>query len=262
MANVMHRNSLFDLAGRTALVTGASSGLGAHFAQVLAANGANVVLAARRLDMLSAVRDHIVAAGGKAIAVAMDVTDETSTAQAFDQAEAAFGVVDTVVANAGTAQSRSSLKLTAEEVDTILGINVKGVFLTAREAMRRMSPPAEGAHARGRVILNASITGSAVVSGLAMYGASKAAVIHLGRTLAREWINRGVNVNVISPGYIPTDITGGLFESERGAAMKASWPRKRLMDLDALDGALLFLASDASRFTTGAVIDIDDGQML
>lgn len=256
------RGALFDMAGRTALVTGASSGLGARFARVLASNGAKVVLAARREAMLHALRDEILASGGEAMAVTMDAADEASTIAAYDRAQAAFGVVDTVVANAGIGQVGSALKLPVEDFDGIFAINTRGAFLTAREGARRMQQAGFADGRRGRVILNASITAKASLSGVAAYGASKAAVVQMGRLFAREWARIGINVNILCPGYIMTELNNDMFASEGGRKLASRWLRGQMMDMDALDGALLYLASDASRFTTGAVIDVDDAQML
>jgi NAD(P)-dependent dehydrogenase (short-subunit alcohol dehydrogenase family) len=251
-----------EMKGRTALVTGASSGLGTRFAQILAASGANVVLAARRVDRLEQLRADIESRGGHAIAVAMDVTDEQSTIRAFDTAENAFGGVDSVIANAGMNIEGPTLEVDPAAVDAVFGVNVRGVFLTAREGARRLLAAGSAERKHGRIVIVSSITATAVTSGLAIYSASKAAVLQLGRVLAREWANKGINVNVICPGYIETDLNADWFQSERGRKHIQQWPRKRLMDASSLDMSLLYLASDAAEYVTGSVVTVDDGQGL
>jgi NAD(P)-dependent dehydrogenase (short-subunit alcohol dehydrogenase family) len=248
-----------QLSGRTILVTGASSGIGSRFARVIAAKGAAVILGARRVDQLSAIRDEIVADGGKALAVRMDVTDEASVIAAYDQAEASFGLVTGVVANAGISVGGRALDLSIEQFDSVFAVNVRGVFLTAREGARRMK--ASGREGAGRIVLISSITSRIQTSGLAAYSASKAAVTHLGRLLAHEWRD-GPNVNTISPGYIHSDLVADWFSGEPGKKQIKSWPRRRLLDDDALDESVLYLLSDASRNITGSDFVIDDGQSL
>ncbi len=255
-------NPIFDLSARVALVTGASSGLGAHFARVLAQSGAAVVLAARRLDRLDAVCAEIAAAGGRAFAVKMDVADEASTHAAFEAAQARFGVVTSVIANAGVNTETPALDLTVEEFDRIFAINVRGVFLTAREAARRMIASGSAERGDGRIVLISSITAHTVSPGLAPYSASKAAVLQLGRGLARDWIRKGVNVNMILPGYIETEINTQWFQSEAGARQIARFPRRRLLEASQLDAMLLYLSSDAAAGVTGAALTLDDGQSL
>jgi NAD(P)-dependent dehydrogenase (short-subunit alcohol dehydrogenase family) len=252
----------FDMTGRTALITGASSGLGRRFAQVFAAHGARVVLAARRIDRLQALKAEIEAAGGQALAVAMDVADEASVIAGYDAAEAAFGTVDTVIANAGMNSRGLATEVSAAEFDTVMAINVRGPFLTAREGARRMIAAGSRETGRGRVVLVASIGGLKVLPGLTAYCTSKAAVIMMGKSLAREWANRGVNVNVVCPGYIETELNAEWFAEEGGQKQVAGFPRRRLMEEADLDPTLLYLASDASRAVTGSVFTIDDGQTL
>lgn len=252
----------FDLGGRTILVTGASSGLGARFSRILAASGANVVLAARRAALLDELRREIESAGGHAIAVAMDVADEQSTKAAYDAAEAVFGPVDSVVANAGTNVEGLALDLDVAAFDAIYSVNVRGVFLTVREGARRMIAADSRERRHGRIVIISSVTATAVSPGTGPYSASKAAVLQLGRVLARDWANRGINVNIICPGYIETDINAGWFETEGGKKQIGKWPRRRLMSDNSLDAMLLYLASDASSEVTGSVFTIDDGQSL
>lgn len=252
----------FDLSGRTALVTGASSGLGARFGRILAASGANVVLAARRTALLEQLTEEIRQAGGQAIAVPMDVADEDSTRAAYDAAEAAFGTVDTIIGNAGTNIEGLALDVDASALDTILSVNVRGLFLTLREGARRLIAGGSAERQNGRMVIISSVTAQSISPGTGPYSASKAAALQLGRVLARDWANRGINVNMVLPGYIPTDINTDWFASEGGKRQIQKWPRRRLMGEDSLDAMLLFLSSDASRFVTGSAFTIDDGQTL
>ena len=252
----------FDLEGRTALVTGASSGIGEQLALALARNGARVVVAARRVERIEQLAQRISEQGGEALAVAMDVTDEQSTADAFDKAEQAFGTIDTIIANAGVSEPGRSTDISAEALSRVLDTNLKGVYLSAREGARRMIAAGSRESEQGRIILIGSITAEMTNQGDAAYAASKAAVAHLGRQFAREWVRQGINVNTIQPGYIQTELTGGWFDSEGGKSQIAGWHRRRIMDIDALDDAVIFLSSDRSRYVTGATLTIDDGQSL
>jgi NAD(P)-dependent dehydrogenase (short-subunit alcohol dehydrogenase family) len=258
----MSKDPIFDLTGRVALVTGASSGLGAGFAKALAASGAKVVLAARRADKLAEQVAAIEAAGGEAIAVSMDVTDEASTRAAYDAAEAAFGTVDTIVANAGVATEKVALGLSVEEVDFLLAANVRGVFLTATEGARRLEAAGSRDRQHGRVVLIGSITADRVFPATSVYGATKAAVRHMGKALAREWARRGISVNIIQPGYFESEMTSDMLSSEGGRKFVASFPRQRLRPPSDLHAPLLFLCSDAALGVTGSVITVDDGQSL
>jgi NAD(P)-dependent dehydrogenase (short-subunit alcohol dehydrogenase family) len=252
----------FDLTGRVALVTGASSGLGARFAKVLSGAGAAVVLCARRLPPLQELAGEIEAAGGRAAAIAMDVTSEASVIAAFDAAQSALGPVDTVFANAGMNNRALAAEITAEAWDEVMAVNVRGVFLTAREGARRMMAAGSRESRRGRIVLIASIGATKVLPGLTAYCTSKAAVAMMGRSLAREWANRGINVNVLCPGYALTELNAGWFEEDGGKAQIAAFPRRRLMDVADLDAMALYLASDDARAITGSVFTLDDGQTL
>ena len=252
----------FDLSGRVALVTGASSGLGERFARILAASGAKVVLGARRLERLERTVAEIEAAGGAALAVAMDATEEQSIAGVYDAAEARFGTVDTIFANAGSSVASPALKTSVDEFDDLMALNLRGPFLTAREGARRLIAAGSGDDLRGRVILTASLIATAPEPGLSAYGASKAGVVQMGRIMAREWLNKGINVNAICPGYIKTEINGEWFDSDAGKAQIAGFNRKRLIPDDALDALVLWLASDASEAVTGTSFVVDDGQGL
>lgn len=245
-----------DLSGRHALITGASSGLGAHFAHVLAANGARVALGARRKDRLEILANEI---GDRATAVAMDVASEADIIAGYDAAEQAFGPVDTVIANAGIDGAGMATEMPDEEIERTLAINLKGAILTAREAAKRMI--ANGT-ANGRIVMIASITAFEPSPGLVAYAASKAGVVQAARSMAREWARHGINVNTISPGYIRTAINDDWFDSEPGRKQIARFPKRRLMEPQGLDGPLLFLCSDAGEFVTGADFVLDDGQTL
>lgn len=258
----MTQQTGFSLAGRTVLITGASAGLGGHFARICADAGANVVIGARRLDRVEALAAELNAAGKRALAVTLDVTDEASTIAAFDAAEAAFGVVDTVIANAGTSAAGRSTEVPAAGAQMVTDTNFIGVYLTAREGARRMISADMRSTGRGRIVLIGSITAHLTAQGDAAYAASKAAVAHLGRNFAREWVRQGINVNVIQPGYILSELAGDWFATEGGKAQIAGFHRRRMQPAASLDPMMLYLCSDASEAMTGAVIDLDDGQSL
>ena len=249
----------YSLEGRVALITGASSGIGAHLARLFAGAGAKVVLGARRVDRIAALAAEI---GAAALPVAMDVTDEASVIAAFDAAEAQFGTPDTVLANAGIAGPGRALELSADQVRSVIDVNFTSVYLTAREAARRMIAAGSKQSGRGRIVLTGSITAELTGQGDSAYAASKAAVVHLGRQLAREWARLGINVNTVQPGYILTEIDADWFETSGGKAQIAAWPRRRLTPIEALDAPMLFFASDASAYVTGAHVTVDDGQSL
>lgn len=252
----------FDLTGRVALVTGASSGFGAHFSRLLAAAGAAVVMGARRADRLAALEAEIRAAGGKALAVSLDVADEAATIAAYDAAEAAFGTVDTIVANAGIADDQLAIKVDMESFDRVIATNLRGPFLTVREGARRLMAAGSAERENGRVVIIGSITSKKAFTGSTPYSATKAGVTHMARLMAREWARKGINVNVIEPGYFPTEITGELIESDMGDALLRTFPRRRWCEIPAMDVPLLYLCSDHSRYVTGNTITVDDGQLL
>jgi NAD(P)-dependent dehydrogenase (short-subunit alcohol dehydrogenase family) len=245
--------------GRTALITGASSGFGAHFARLFVAHGARVVIGARRVEKVEALATEL---GDAALAVAMDVTDEASLIAAYDAAEAKFGTVDTVIANAGVVMPGRAIDQSLAEIASVVNTNFTGLYLTAREGARRMIKAGFKAHGRGRVVLIGSITAEMTGQGDSSYAATKAGVAHLGRQFAREWVRQGINVNTIQPGYIQTEIGGDWWESEGGKAQIAGWHRQRQCPIEALDAPLLLLASDASASITGATLTVDDGQVL
>lgn len=250
----------FDLAGRVVLVTGASSGLGERFARICANSGARVALAARRVDRLESLCVELGAE--TAMAVPLDVVDEASTIAAYDAIAARFGPVDSIIANAGITASSLALDMPIEEFDRVTGVNLRGVFLTAREGARRMIAAGSATREHGRIVVISSITANVASKGLSAYSASKAGVLHLGRILALEWARKGINVNMILPGYIATEMNGDFFATEAGQREIAKMTRRRLMREDDLEAMVLFLASDAARAVTGSAFTIDDGQSL
>ena len=233
-----------DLAGRTVLITGASSGIGARFARVAAAAGARVVIGARRADRLALLVAEIIAAGGSALAVELDVTDEASIEAAYDAGEAKFGTITGIVANAGITTVGAAVDLPVAEFDRVFATNVRGVFLTARIGARRLQ--VQGSGEQGRIVLISSITSKMRTNGLIAYSASKAAVTHMAASLAKEWARTGPNVTTLSPGYTRSELAGDWFDSAGGERQQTQWPRRRLLKEDALDAMLLYLLSDAS----------------
>ena len=252
----------FSLKGRTALIAGASSGFGARFATLFAAAGANVVLGARRTDRTDALAKEIADAGGKALAVPLDVTDEASIIAAYEAAEARFGTVDTIIANAGMAASGRATDVPADRLQMLLDTNFKGVYLVAREGAKRLIASGSRDKSNGRIVIVGSITSRMTGDGDSAYAASKAGITHLGRNLAREWVRQGINVNTIHPGYIATEIQGDWYQTAGGVAQIAGFHRRRLQDIESLDPMMLYLSSDASQMVTGSDIVVDDGQSL
>ena len=251
-----------DLSGRVVLSTGASSGLGAHFARSAARAGAALALAARRKDRLAGLADEIIAAGGRALAVEMDVADEQSVAAGFDAAQAALGTVHSVIANAGMNYPSSALGIPIEEFDRIVDVNLRGVFITAREAAKRMIADGSAQSGKGRIVLVGSAGSHRVLDKLVAYNTTKAAVLMMGKALAKEWALKGINVNTICPGWIKTELNSEWLESPAGLALIDSFPRKRVMEPDDLVPITLYLLSDASRAITGGAFELDDGSTL
>ena len=244
--------------GRCALVTGASSGLGAHFARLLAAQGAKVALAARRLDRLEALAQEIEAAGGTALAVACDVTDEASVVDAVVRAAAGLGKVDVLVNNSGVTGRKPFLDAGADEWDSVLDTNLRGAFLMCREFARAAIAAGQG----GRIVNVASILGLRTIKGVVPYSASKAGLCHMTAALAMELGPRGITVNALAPGYIETDLNRAFLQGPTGARIAGRVPLGRLGQPEDLDGALLLLASDAGRFITGIVLPVDGGHVV
>jgi NAD(P)-dependent dehydrogenase (short-subunit alcohol dehydrogenase family) len=250
----------FDLTDKTALVTGASSGLGARFARVLAANGATVVLASRRVGRLKELRAEIEAEGGDAHVIAMDVTDPDAIAAGVAQAEAEAGPIDILVNNSGVSTTQRLVDVTPEDFDFVFDTNTRGAFFVAQAVGRRMIERARTEPDRQARIVNiASMAALKVLAQIGVYCMSKAAVAQMTRAMALEWARYGINVNAICPGYISTELNEHHWETEAGRKLISMLPRKRLGTPEDLDGLLLLLASDQSRFINGAVIAADDG---
>jgi len=255
----MHASKLFDLSGEVALVTGASSGLGEQFAKVLAANGASVVVAARRADRLASLVETISGSGGKAHAVELDVADQGAIAGAFDAAEAAFGTVTILVNNAGIAGNKPVFDITPDDWRKVMSVNLDGVWFAAQEAARRM----KDAGRQGNIINIASVLSFRAARTVAAYAASKGAVLQLTRNLALEFARYDIRVNAIAPGYILTEINKEYFESDDSAPMIRRIPQRRIGDVSDLDGTLLLLASNkASGYMTGTTVVVDGGHLL
>lgn len=249
-----------DLADRVALVTGASSGLGRHLAKTLAAAGARVVAGARRTDKLQELAAEVEASGGELTPVALDVEEEASIVAAYDTAERAYGTVDIVLANAGLNAQGPALELTSDALAQVLRVNVHGVYLTAREAARRLI--ASGNSERGRIVLLGSVGSLRPLAGLTAYSMSKAAVAMMGKGLAREWARHGICVNTVCPGWIATELNEEWLAGEGGQKLTKTFPRRRVMRPRDLDGLILFLASDDAAPVSGAVITVDEAQSL
>lgn len=248
----------FRLDGSTALVTGASSGLGRHFALLLAQAGAEVVLAARRKDRLDALVEHVRALGRKALAVPMDVTDAASVHAAFEAMDAAGMLPDVVINNAGVSTFKPAVAHSVDEWDGVLDTNLRGAFVVSTEAARRLI----AAGRPGSIVNIASLLSLRVAGGVAPYAASKAGLLQLGKALALEWARHGIRVNSLCPGYIETDLNREFLRSEAGEKMRLRVPQRRFGQPDDLDGPLLLLASPAGAFLTGAAISADGGHLL
>jgi NAD(P)-dependent dehydrogenase (short-subunit alcohol dehydrogenase family) len=251
-------NELFSLAGAIALVTGASSGLGQHFARVLAGAGAGVVLASRRLGRLQRLEGEIRAGGGKAWAVALDVTEAASVSRAFEAVETAAGPVTVLVNNAGVPSGSFFVTTTDEEWRDVMAVNLDGVFRVGREAARRMIANGTG----GSIINIASILGFGAIKSLSAYAASKAAVVSLTKSMALELARERIRVNAIATGYFATEINDAFLASVAGKRLLSRVPMGRAGELAELDGPLLLLASNAGACMTGSVVTVDGGHLL
>jgi 3-oxoacyl-[acyl-carrier protein] reductase len=251
-------SELFDLTGRVGLVTGASSGLGARFAEVLAANGAAVALVARREERLAALATKIEKAGGRAMAIEADVLDSASMRHAFDAAEAAFGTVTILVNNAGVAHSTRAVELPQGEWRRVLATNLDAVFYWSQEGARRML----AAGKQGAIINIASVLGFGVGKGVIAYTAAKAGVVQITKALGLELAFKGIRVNAIAPGWFVTEINRDYLASDEGKKLTRDIPVGRFGRDGDLDGALLLLASGAGSFIAGATIVVDGGQMV
>ena len=246
--------------GKVALVTGASSGLGARFAKILAEAGAQVVLAARRVERLKELRAEIESSGGAAHIVALDVTDHDSIKSAIAHAETEAGPIDILINNSGVSSTQRLVDVTPEDYRFVMNTNLQGAFFVAQEAAKRMILRAKGDPSRQHRIINiASVAGLRVLSQIGVYCMSKAGVVQMTKAMALEWGRHGINVNAICPGYIETEINREYFQSEGGRKLIDMLPRKRIGYPEDLDGLLLLLSADESRFINGAIITADDG---
>ena len=249
-----------DLTEKIALVTGASSGLGAQFARVLAANGALVVLAARRVERLKELRAEIESQGGAADVVPLDVGDLESIEAAVAKIEAENGPIDILVNNAGVSTVGRLTDVMPLDYDFMFDTNVKGAFFMAQAVARRMINRAKlQQDFRGRIVNIASVAAFKVVSQIGVYCMTKAALVHMTRAQANEWGRYGINVNAICPGYIRTEINESHWDTEAGQKLVQMLPRRRVGEASDLDSALLMLVADESQFINGAVIAADDG---
>lgn len=244
------------LSEMTGFVTGASSGLGAHFATVLADAGANVVIGARRKEKLDGLSQRLDGSAGKIMVVEMDVNDTAKISSIFDAIEEQGLPVDILVNNAGMNVVAPALELTPEGYDQILNTNTKAPFFMATEAARRMITRKQP----GRIINIASVGASNVLPGLTAYCMSKSAILMMSRGLSREWSRHMINVNTICPGYIETEINDFWWKTDGGKKQMESFPRRRLAEASDLDSALLMFAGPGGKGITGSSITVDDGQ--
>lgn len=249
-------SGLFDLTGKRALVTGASSGLGEHFAQTLAGAGAHVLVAARRIERLQSLVERIRANGGSAQVLALDVSSADSVAEALQIA--CEPGLDIVVNNAGVSVARPALEQTEQDWDSVIETNLKGSWRVATESARWMVKQGRP----GSIVNIASILGERVAGGVAPYAISKAGVLQMTRSLALEFARHDIRVNAIAPGYVSTELNAEFLESESGKRLMSRIPQRRFADPQDLDGALLLLVSQAGRAITGSTIAVDGGHLI
>ena len=252
-----------DLSGRVAFITGASSGLGAQFAQTLARAGAAVVLASRRMELLKDLRARIEAEGGDAHVVELDVTDHDSIKSAIAHAETEVGSIDILINNSGVSTTQRIQDVTEDDFDFTFNTNVRGAFFVAQEVGKRMLARARGAapgtYTGGRIVNIASMAGLRVLPQISVYAMSKAAVVQMTKAMAVEWGRFGINVNALCPGYIDTEINHHHWQTEQGQKLIQMLPRKRVGQVQDLDAVLVMLCAKESHFINGAVIAADDG---
>jgi len=251
-------SDLFDVSREVILITGASQGLGRQFARVLAAHGAAVALAARQTGKLKALEDEIKAKGGRAVAVEMDVTSTASIARGMDAAEAALGPITVLINNAGIAVEKLALEQSEADWDAVIGANLKGAYFAATEVARRMAARKAG----GNIINIASVLGFSVVKFISPYAISKAGVVQATKALALEFAASNIRVNALAPGYIDTDINHDVWATPAGEKLIKRIPQRRVGHESDLDGAIVLLASNASRYMTGSVVTVDGGFLL
>jgi 3-oxoacyl-[acyl-carrier protein] reductase len=251
-------SDLFDVSKEIILITGASQGLGRQFARVLAARGAAVVLAARQTAKLKSLEDEIKAGGGRAAAVAMDVTDAASISKGIDAAEAALGPLTVLVNNAGIAIEKLAVEQTEADWDAVIGANLKGAYFTATEVARRMIVR----KAEGNIVNIVSVLGFGVLKAVSPYTISKAGLVQATKAIALELAGNNIRVNALAPGYIDTEMNHAFWETPGGERLIKRIPQRRVGAESDLDGAILLLASQASRYMTGSVITVDGGFLL
>ena len=251
-------SDLFDVSREVILITGASQGLGRQFARVLSAHGAAVALAARQTGKLKALEDEIKAKGGRAVAVEMDVTSAASIAKGLDAAESALGPITVLINNAVIAVEKLAVEQSEADWDAVIGANLKGAYFAATEVARRMIARKGG----GNIINIASVLGFSVVKFIAPYAISKAGVVQATKALALELAASDIRVNALAPGYIDTDINHDVWETPAGEKLIKRIPQRRVGRESDLDGAIMLLASPASRYMTGSVVTVDGGFLL
>jgi NAD(P)-dependent dehydrogenase (short-subunit alcohol dehydrogenase family) len=247
----------FDLSGKAAIVTGASSGIGRHAARTLAAAGAKVAIAARRLDALVDLERQIEALDGRALPLPLDVTDAASVADCVKAAETELGPISILVNNAGIADTRAALEVSESDWDRVVDTNLKGAWLMAQAVAEHMIRLGHG----GAIVNMASVLGLAAAAQIPAYCASKGGLVNLTRALAVEWARHGIRVNALAPGYIETEINRDFLVSPAGDSLRKRVPLRRFGTPADLDGALLLLASDAGRYITGSIVTVDGGQI-
>ncbi len=247
----------FNLEGKIALITGAGSGLGRHFAETLAQAGASVVLAARRREKLEETARSITGKGGKATCVDLDVTDSASIQACFADFEASVGIANVLINNAGIARQDYLVDISEEDWDAVMDTNLKGVFLVAQRAAQAMIKT----EISGSIVNIASILGLRVSKALSSYIAAKSGVVNLTKSMALEWARFNIRVNAIAPGYFMTEINQEQFEAGAAETLTKRVPMRRIGELEELSGPILLLASDAGSFMTGSTIEVDGGQL-
>jgi NAD(P)-dependent dehydrogenase (short-subunit alcohol dehydrogenase family) len=251
-------SELFDVRKETILVTGASQGLGRQFARVLSAHGAAVALAARQTGKLKSLEDEITSRGGRAVAVEMDVTSNASIASAIDAAEAALGPVTVLINNAGIAVEKLAVEQTEADWEAVIGANLKGAYFAATEVARRMIARKQG----GNIVNIASVLGFGVLKLVSPYAISKAGIVQATKAMALELAAHGIRVNALAPGYIDTEMNHAFWATPAGEKLTKRIAQRRVGAESDLDGAIMLLASSASRYMTGSVVTVDGGFLL